>query len=517
MTQEESGKNPEEESSPRQSMLGGEIPKANSATCLKRELGLLDGCSIIIGIIVGSGIFVSPKGVLQNVGSVGMSLVVWLASGLLSLIGALCYAELGTMIPKSGGDYAYIYEAFGPYPAFLYQFAALLVIMPAGNTITAITFASYVLQPFWPECEPPVEAVRLIAALLLCTLTALNCYNVKSVTKIQDLFSATKILALVTIIAAGFVWIGFGHVENLADPMKDTTLSPGHLALSFYSGIFCFAGWNYLNFVTEEMKNPERDLPRAIYITIPMITVIYLLANLAYFSVLSTSEILSSNAVAVTFGNRLLGSWSWIMPVFVMCSTFGAVNGGIFASSRVFFVGARNGHMPQAMALININSFTPIPCLIMLCCISLVMLSSDDVYRLINYTSFMESLFITISVAGLLYLRYKEPNRARPIRVQLVYPIVFFILCTFLVLLPLFVTPLLVGVDLLILALGSVFYLIFVKIQSKPNVIQKLLRKLLSGSIGFGLIWSWKKFCFLDCVDQAIQKLFLGVLEEHED
>ena len=142
--------------------------KAGDDAKLRRELGLLDGVSIIIGIIVGSGIFVSPKGVLIHAGSVGMSLVVWIFSGLLSMVGALCYAELGTMIPKSGGDYAYIHESFGPLPAFLYLWSALLIIMPAGNAIISLTFASYILQPLYPTCEPDMNSVRLIAACVVC-------------------------------------------------------------------------------------------------------------------------------------------------------------------------------------------------------------------------------------------------------------------------------------------------------------------------------------------------------------
>ena len=149
-------------------MLPVQPPHQTEKTKLKRELSLVDGASIIIGIIVGSGIFVSPKGVLQYSGSVGLSCLVWLLSGLLSFIGALCYAELGTMIPKSGGDYAYIKHAFGPLLSFLYLWAALLVIMPAGNAIIALTFANYILEPFYPECQPPEDAVRIIAASLIC-------------------------------------------------------------------------------------------------------------------------------------------------------------------------------------------------------------------------------------------------------------------------------------------------------------------------------------------------------------
>lgn len=135
---------------------------------LKQNLGLHNGVAIIVGIIVGSGIFVSPKGVLQEVGSVGGSLAIWAICGVISLIGAMCYAELGTCILKSGADYAYINEAFGGLPAFLYLWVALIVIIPTGNAITSLTFSYYVMQPLWPDCDPPDVSVRLLAAVAIC-------------------------------------------------------------------------------------------------------------------------------------------------------------------------------------------------------------------------------------------------------------------------------------------------------------------------------------------------------------
>lgn len=134
---------------------------------LKKELGLHNGVAIIVGVIVGSGIFVSPKGVLQEAGSVGLSLIIWVLCGLVSLVGALCYAELGTMILKSGADYAYIGEAFGSLPSFLYLWVALVVIIPAGNAITALTFANYILEPIFSCDEMPQEAVHIFAALCI--------------------------------------------------------------------------------------------------------------------------------------------------------------------------------------------------------------------------------------------------------------------------------------------------------------------------------------------------------------
>jgi len=446
-------------------------------TKLKRNLGLFNGVSIIVGIIVGSGIFVSPKGVLLYSGSIGVALIVWSLSGLLSLVGALCYAELGTMIPLSGGDYAYILSAFGPLPAFLYLWSSLVAIMPAGNAIAALTFANYVLDPFYPECSPPQSAVKLLAALVICLLTAINCYNVKWSTFIQDTFSVAKVFALVIIIMAGFIYMG-GHQEhNFKNTMQDSTTSPGGIVLAFYSGLFSFAGWNYLNFVTEELTQPEKNLPRAICISLTLVTLIYLLANVAYFTVLSPVQLLASNAVAVTFGDRMLGAMSWIMPLFVACSTFGGLNGGLFASSRLFFVGARNGHMPKFMALLNINHLTPMPSLIILGLITLSMLTTSNVFVLINFASFVESLFITCSVGALLYYRWKKPHLRRPIKVNLLLPIGFFTVCSFLVCIPLYSQPQDVIFGLVIVGSGLPVYFLFVCNKKRPEWARQFFRK----------------------------------------
>ncbi|KAK1138117.1 hypothetical protein K0M31_002602 [Melipona bicolor] len=465
------------------------------AVKLKKELGLLDGVAIIVGIIVGAGIFVSPKGVLENSGSVGQALIVWIFSGVLSLIGALCYAELGTMIPKSGGDYAYINDAFGPLPAFLYLYVALFILVPTGNAITALTFAQYILQPVWHGCIPPYAAVRLLAAVITCLLTAINCYNVKWATRVQDIFTGTKIFALVIIMVAGFWWLCLGHTENFRHPMDGTNTQPGYVALAIYSGLFSYSGWNYLNYVTEELKDPYKNLPRAICISLPLVTVIYVLANIAYFVVLTQDEILASNAVAVTFSDKLLGVMSWIMPLFVACSTFGALNGAIFASSRLFFVGARNGHLPAAIALINVRNLTPMPSLIFLCIITLALLIIEDVYVLIYYVSFVEALFTTLSVSGLLWLRYKSPNRERPIKVSIVLPIIFFIICAFLVIFPCYVSPWEVGVGVIIILSGIPMYCVFIYWKKKP-------KWLIKSSHNFNMICA---------------KLFMCVQEERSD
>ncbi|CAH2238846.1 jg6832 [Pararge aegeria aegeria] len=285
--------------------MGEETQAGDGKVTLKRKITLFNGVGIIIGTIIGSGIFISPTGVFRETKSVGVSLIIWLACGLLSTLGALCYAELGTSISRSGGDYAYIYTAFGPLPAFLRMWIALLIIRPTTQAIVALTFGQYVVKPFFPDCNPPEDAVKLLAAVCLCVLTAINCISVRWTMRIQDVFTSSKLLALIVIILSGIYYICAGHTENFQDSFEGQ-YSAGSIALAFYSGLFAFGGWNYLNFVTEELQDPYKNLPRAIWIAMPMVTVIYVMANLAYFAVVSKMEMITKPAVAACFFSLLM-------------------------------------------------------------------------------------------------------------------------------------------------------------------------------------------------------------------
>ncbi|CAL4121883.1 unnamed protein product, partial [Meganyctiphanes norvegica] len=177
---------------------------------LKPKMTLMNGITVIVGSIIGSGIFISPSGVLKNTGSVGMSLVVWIISGLFSMVGAYCYAELGCMIQKTGADYAYIMTTFGPFMAFMRLWVECMIVRPCSQTIVALTFSVYVMQPFFPDCEHPDASARLLAAVCILVLTFVNCWNVKWATRVQDVFTFAKLLALFIIIITGFVQLGFG-------------------------------------------------------------------------------------------------------------------------------------------------------------------------------------------------------------------------------------------------------------------------------------------------------------------
>lgn len=459
------------ESSDKQSLSS----ESNETVQLKRKIGLVNGVGIIVGSIIGSGIFVSPKGVLMEAGSVGLSILVWCLCGFISLVGALCYAELGTTITRSGGDYAYILEAFGPFFAFLQLWVNLIVIRPTAQAIVALTFAYYTLQPIFPTCAPPDVAVRLLAALCISILTFVNAMSVRAATRIQDIFTVAKLFALLTIIGTGIVMIGMGETEYLELGMESTSSDVGKISLSLYSGLFAYAGWNFLNFVTEEMKDPFKNLPRAIYISIPIVTAVYVFANVAYFTVISPQEMLASNAVAVTFGNKLFGVMAWIIPIFVALSTFGGVNGLLFTSGRLFFVGARQGHLPDLMAMISVNHYTPMPALLFTGGMSLLMLVSNDIFALINYMSFVQWLSVGASVLGMVYLRFTKPKMPRPIQFPLIIPFTFLIAVLFLLVVPLYAAPRDTGMGVLITCSGIPVYILGVMWKTKPKAFRDFL------------------------------------------
>ncbi|XP_022069736.1 LOW QUALITY PROTEIN: solute carrier family 7 member 10a [Acanthochromis polyacanthus] len=447
---------------------------------LKKEIGLLSACAIIIGNIIGSGIFISPKGVLEHAGSVGLSLIVWVCGGGICALGSLCYAELGVTIPKSGGDYSYVTEIFGGLVGFLLLWSAVLIMYPTTLAVIALTFSNYVLQPAFQNCLPPFIATRLLATICILFLTWVNCSSVRWATRIQDVFTVGKLLALVLIIVVGLVQISRGHYDALRPSVAfefSEDPSVGQIALAFLQASFAYSGWNFLNYVTEEVVEPRKNLPRAIYVSIPLVTLVYTMTNIAYFSSMTPQELLASNAVAVTFGEKLLGMFSWVMPISVALSTFGGINGYLFTSSRLCFSGAREGHLPYLLAMIHLKNCTPIPALLLCCIATIIILCIGETHNLINYVSFINYLSYGVTIAGLLYLRKKRPNLARPIKVNMLVPITYMIFWAVLLGFSLYSEPVVCGLGMVIMLTGVPVYFVGVQWKEKPKWIYRLLEK----------------------------------------
>eukprot|EP00069_Balaena_mysticetus_P013872 bmy_22157T0 len=342
----------------------------HKTTNLQKELGLFSGICIIVGTIIGSGIFISPKSVLSNMEAVGPCLIMWAACGILATLGtvmgsgsmsptgergslnqgnasrgargplplcipgALCFAELGTMITKSGGEYPYLMEAFGPIPAYLFSWTSLFVIKPSSFAIICLSFSEYVSAPFYSGCNPPQVVIKLLAAAAILLITTVNALSVRLGSYVQNVFTAAKMVIVVIIIISGLVLLAQGNTRNFENSFEGTKLSLGAIGLAFYNGLWAYDGWNQLNYITEELRNPFRNLPLAIIIGIPLVTGCYILMNVSYFTVMTATELLQSQAVAVTFGDRVLYPASWVVPLFVAFSTIGAANGTCFTAGR---------------------------------------------------------------------------------------------------------------------------------------------------------------------------------------
>ncbi|XP_029449362.1 cystine/glutamate transporter isoform X1 [Rhinatrema bivittatum] len=449
--------------------IGRKEPPREGKVVLKKKVTLLRGISIIIGTIIGAGIFISPKGILQNTGSVGMSLVVWTACGILSLFGALCYAELGTCIKKSGGHYIYILEAFGPLPAFVRVWVELLIIRPAATAVISLAFGRYMLEPFFIQCEIPDLAIKLITAVGITAVMVLNSLSVSWSARIQIFLTFCKLVAILIIIVPGVMQLMKGETQHFKDAFVGKDVSVMGLPLAFYSGMYAYAGWFYLNFVTEEVKNPEKNIPLAICISMAIVTVGYVLTNVAYFTTISAEELLLSKAVAVTFAERLMGKFSLAVPIFVALSCFGSMNGGVFAVSRMFYVASREGHLPEIISMIHVHKHTPLPAVIILYPLTMIMLFTGDLYSLLTFLSFARWLFIGLAVAGLIYLRYRRPDMPRPFKVPLFIPALFSFTCLFMVALSLFSDPINTGIGFAITLTGVPAYYLFVIWDKKPK------------------------------------------------
>ncbi|XP_032360872.1 cystine/glutamate transporter [Etheostoma spectabile] len=408
---------------------------------LRREIGLLPAVSFIIGTVVGSGIFIAPKGVLLNSGSVGLSLLVWALCGVLSLFGALCYAELGTSFTKSGGHYTYLLETLGPLPAFLRLWVEFLFIRPAVASYVSLAFGRYVVEPFYAPCAAPTVLIKLVSILGVTFVVAVNCWSVTLASRTQITLTFVKMFALVLIIVPGVIALAKGKTENFQNGFEVDSLTLDRLPLAFYNGLYAYGGWFYLNFVTEEVINPNRNIPLAIICSMVTVTVCYVFVNVAYYTMMTPAELLLSDAVAVTFANRAFAGLASVIPFLVALSCLGALNGGFFGSPRMLFVGAREGHWPPIFSMIHIRRHTPLPAVLLLYPLVVVMLITGEIYQLINFASFARWSFIALATLGMLIHRYRFPLHPRPFKVPLVIAVTFTVVCFFIVGLSLYSDP----------------------------------------------------------------------------
>ncbi|KAH9424567.1 hypothetical protein DERP_004752 [Dermatophagoides pteronyssinus] len=445
----------------------------------QRQIGLLNGVCFVVGTIIGSGIFIAPKGVFQYANcSYFNAIIVWIICGLYSMVGALCYSELGTTILRSGGDYAYIKSGFGSMLSFVYLWLNVIILKPAAQAIISLTFAYYLIGTFTAtndnnetnhQCRLDASSnkqqieisSRIIAALTISLLALINCINIKWAISMQNIFTYLKVLALSAIIVSGIAIYIFDkfQLESISDSTNSSSLSLSKInslwneqqndgkqfesdkclpmySLAIYSGLFAFGGWNYLNIVTDELKNPYKNLPQAAMAGILISTLIYVLANLSYFLILTPNEILARDAIALTFGRKIIGPiGNSLISFSIAISTLGSLNATIFTTSRLFCIAAQEKHLPSMIGMLHYERYTPIVSLIFSVLITIIMFVGQDIFSLINYFSFTNWLWTGVAVLSGIVLRHNCKDMDRPIRLPLWLLYLFVVSCLFLTIL----------------------------------------------------------------------------------
>jgi amino acid transporter len=462
-----------------------------------KSLTFMNGLSLVVGLIIGSGIFSSPASVNSNAGSPGAALIVWAVAGLLAWTGAASYAELGGAIPLNGGPQVYLSKIFGEWAGFLFTWCAVTVLKPGSAAIIAIIFGEYIARAIIgvdaADASPWIN--KGIAMLSLFIVTAINSISTKLGARSADLFMFLKFVALLAITVLGIVVAATGwsfHKENLSQTWKNTSWFEGtsrsssEWAVALYAGLWAYDGWDNTNYVVGEMVNPGRDLPRTIHTSVPMVILAYLLANLSYIFVLPTATINASNTIAVAFGSTVLGPiGGLILALTVSGSCFGALNATTFTAGRLVYAAGKEGYIPAFFGTTGFSSrqqirlprrssrarkmtawladeqgffYTPIYAMLLNATLTSIYIAIGDFTTLTTFYGVASYLFYFLSVVGLIILRVREPDLERPYKCWIATPIIFCCVSLFLLSRAIFAKPLQALVVVAFIAVGIPLY-----------------------------------------------------------
>uniref|UniRef100_A0A915A9V7 Uncharacterized protein n=1 Tax=Parascaris univalens TaxID=6257 RepID=A0A915A9V7_PARUN len=440
------------------------------------KMGVFGAISYIIGNVVGSGIFIAPTTVLAQTDSVGVSLLVWAIAALISILGALCYVELGTSIRTSGADFAYLcYVKWYPL-AFGFMCVGCVVLFPVAIAVQAQTFSEYLIQGFRIEiCDAWAAyiAKKLLGFTLIWLLMFMNFFSLKKfVSRFQIVATFAKITATAIVIITGFYFLIFkGMTENISVPFDDAKFKVGTMVSAILSGLFAYDGWDILNYGAEEIEKPRRTMPLAIIIGLTSVAVIYLSTNVSYFVVLTKTEILESSAVASTFAQRTLGNFQYAIPFLVSILLIGSLNGSIFSASRYLHAAARQGHLPPFISCANDQYDSPRAALVVCILLSMAMSFAGDLDTLINYASFAQWLQRACTMCALVWIRLKhKPVHHEAIRTPILLPIGFAAACLALIVVETIHDQQVSGVGFAALLSGFIIYFLFLYDKSLPSL-----------------------------------------------
>jgi APA family basic amino acid/polyamine antiporter len=374
---------------------------------LPRKLGLLDATLIVVGIVIGVGIFLLPNMIARNLSSAYAILAVWLVAGILSYFGALAYAELGAMMPVTGGQYVYLREAYGPLCAFLCGWVIVLAVVPGGIAFLAIGFSIY--TDHFVHLTPALR--KIVALVLVAALSAANYIGVKEGAWIQRTFTTLKIAGLALVIGAAAL---APHTAGIPQtPARVVSYSGIGLALT--AVLMAYNGWSYVSFVAGEVRDPERNLPRALALGMIAVIALYVGANLAYLNVMTVPAIAATERVGDAVAARTMGpAGAGVLSVVVLLSIIGAINGNILTGARIPFAQARDGLFFSRFGRVHPRFETPAAAIMALGVWTGVLILTGSYETLYAYSILSAWIFYTLSVVAVWVLRRKLPGIPRP-------------------------------------------------------------------------------------------------------
>lgn len=452
---------------------------------LRRDLGIWSAASIVVGTVIGSGIFLVPNAMIKSTGTPLMVFAVWIAGGLLSLFGALSYAELAAAMPEAGGEYVYLKEAYGPLWGFLYGWTQMWVAKSGSIATLATGFFIY-LANFRPELEgvwstiplplgengAPLEIHygQLLAIVVIALLAALNYAGVKVGGKVQVIVTVIKVALIAAIIVIG-IGASNGSVANFRTAVPAAGGVAGFFA-ALVAALWAYDGWNNVGMVASEVKHPQRNLPLALIAGTLAVVAIYLSANLAYFYVLSAADVAATPRVAGEMMRRILGNrGAGAVSVAAMISIFAALNGSILSGSRVPFAMARDGLFFRSIGYIHPTFRTPGVSIVALNLWAGLLVLSGRYDQLYTYVIFASVILYGMATASVIVLRIRRPTLPRPYRTigYPFVPLIFVLGIASLVVSTLIKSPRESLMGLVIISLGLPFYFYWKRRLSPDN------------------------------------------------
>jgi APA family basic amino acid/polyamine antiporter len=380
---------------------------------LERSLNLFDTTLLVIGGIIGTGVFFNTTNVAQRVHTPGLILSVWLVGGLIAAIGALSFAELGAMMPLVGGPYAFMREGWHPLIGFLYGWTLLLVISPGGTGAVTMKFAQ-TLGTLVPGLASP-WAVKLTGLAAIWGLTIVNYFGVKPGALVQNVFTSGKLVALALLIGFGFLSEG-GHTQTLTAPYEGNPITAFGAALA--PVLFSYGGWQNSTWAAGEIRDPQRNLPRGLLIGILLVIAVYVSAAAVYLHVLPVDAIRHTETLATDAAVRVLGDFGGrFISVAIVVSTFGFIDITLLTAPRVFYAMGRDGYLFPAAAYVHPKYKSPVTMLLFFAAWTSIVFLAGSYDALLSYTTFGDWIFFGLAVAAVFTLRRHYPDLHRPYRV----------------------------------------------------------------------------------------------------